>query len=140
MTLVEMLVVLVIIGIAAGAVTLGMGAATRGASAESEARRLSARIRLAADDVMVTDRAIAFAGDAKGYRFLQWDGRGWADGDGALLARHDLGSGLALSGVSPVPVPIGVDGLGGTIAARITSPRDSWQVRYDGLTVEAHAS
>lgn len=140
MTLVEMLVVLVIIGIAAGAVTLGLGAATRTASAESEARRLAARLRLAADDVMVTDRSIAFVGDAKGYGFLTWDGRRWAPGDGALLARHDLGAGLTLAGVPATPVPIGIDGMGGTLDARITSPRDSWHVRYDGLTVEAGAS
>ncbi|HEX8447159.1 MAG TPA: prepilin-type N-terminal cleavage/methylation domain-containing protein [Sphingomonas sp.] len=140
MTLVEMLVVLVIIGIAAGAVTLGFGAADRGASAESEARRLAARIRLAADDVMVTDRAIAFTADAKGYGFVTWDGRRWTGGDSALLARHALPSGLTLSGVTPAPVPIGVDGLGGTIDARIASPRDSWHVRYDGLNASAAAS
>jgi len=140
MTLVEMLVVLVIIGIAAGAVTLGLGAAHRGASAESEARRLAARIRLAADDVMVTDRAVAFSADTKGYAFLVWDGRKWAGGDAAMLARHDLPSGLTLSGVTPDPVPIGVDGMGGTIDARIASTRDSWHVRYDGLTTGVSAS
>jgi general secretion pathway protein H len=140
MTLVEMLVVLVIIGIAAGAVTLGMGAATRGASAESEARRLAARIRLAADDVMVTDRALAFAADPKGYAFLMWDGTKWAGGDAPMLARHDLPAGLTLTGGTPAPVPIGVDGVGGTIDARIASTRDRWHVRYDGLTASVDAS
>ncbi|MBB5727667.1 prepilin-type N-terminal cleavage/methylation domain-containing protein [Sphingomonas prati] len=140
MTLVEMLVVLVIIGIAGGAVTLGMGAATRGASAENEARRLSARIRMAADDVMVTDRAVAFTADARGYGFVAWDGRRWAASDTPLLARHDLPSGVTLSGVTPAPVPIGIDGMGGTIDARIGSTRDSWRVRYDGMTVTTTAS
>nr|WP_083672075.1 prepilin-type N-terminal cleavage/methylation domain-containing protein [Sphingomonas montana] len=139
MTLVEMLVVLVIIGIAAGAVTLGMGATTHGAGAESEARRLSARIRMAADDVMVTDRAVAFTADARGYGFVAWDGRRWATSDTPLLARHDLPSGVTLSGVTPAPVPIGIDGMGGTIDARIGSAADSWHVRYDGMTVTTTA-
>jgi len=140
MTLVEMLVVLVIIGIAAGAVTLGMGAAIRTASAESEARALAARLRLAADDVMVTDRSLAFVADAKGYGFVIWDGRRWTPGDGALLGRHDLATGLTLADAPAAPVPVGVDGMGGTLDTRITSARDSWRVRYDGLDIAVSAS
>ena len=141
MTLIEMLVVLAIIGIAAGAVALGLGSAARGSSAESEARRLAARIQLVADDTMVTDRPVAFAADATGYRFLGWNPRkgGWTPGATDLLDRHDLPSGIRLTTTATMraPVPIGMDGAGAAIDARIVSGGDRWRVRYDGLTTNA---
>ena len=66
LTLVEMLVVLAIIGVAAGAVTLGIGAATRAPSVESEARRFAGRLQAAADDAMLGDRMIALTVDRSG--------------------------------------------------------------------------
>ena len=71
MTLVEMLAVLAIIGVAAGTTVLGIGAATRAPSVESEARRLSTRLQSVADEAMVSDRPVAFTWDAKSYAFLR---------------------------------------------------------------------
>ena len=69
MTLVEILVVLAIVGVMAAVVTLGVGAADRGMGVETEANRLADRLRLAADDVMVTRRPLSLSFDGEGYVF-----------------------------------------------------------------------
>jgi len=142
-----MLVVLAIIGVAAGAVALGLGNASRGASAESEARRLASRIQLVADDTMVTDRPAAFAADPRGYQFMLWDPRKgvWAAGAGGVFERHQLPRGVTLStqATARAPVRLGADGAGVAFDARLSSATDSWEVRYDGLNSVAsrlHAS
>lgn len=129
MTLIEVLIVLAIIGIAAGATVLGLGAATRGVSTASEAQRLASRLRLAADDAMLDDRAIAFVWDEGGYSFTG------TSGTDDSLAAHRLPRGVRLWGSGTAPV--GVDGAGLPIEARLMSSADTWIVRYDGLTVAA---
>ena len=53
-SIIEILIVLAIIGVAAGAVSLGIGSATRAPNVEAEARRLAVRLQAAADDAMNT--------------------------------------------------------------------------------------
>lgn len=137
MTLIEMLVVLAIIGVMAGLTVLGMGGAARGANIESEARRLADRLQLAADEVMVSDRPIALAWDAKGYGFLAWDGRGWRAEDGAAFARHALPAGLRLTLPARGPLPIGYENGGLPFVARLAGAGQSWAIGYDGLSVTA---
>lgn len=138
MTLVEMIVVLAIVGITAGAAALGIGAATRGPNIEAEARRLADRLQLAADEVMVSDRPLAFTWDKKGYAFVAWDGRQWRSGGSEGLERHDLPGGMALEPkTAPRPVPLGIDGMGVPVAVRLKNKAESWIVAYDGLNVTA---
>jgi general secretion pathway protein H len=125
MTLVEMLVVLAIIAVAAGAVALGVGTASRGPSAEAEARRLAARIQLAADEMMVRERPLAIEWDAKSYRLLAWQGGAWR-GTGES---HSLPIGLRL-GPGAGPVPLGADQ---PVKLRMSGPSQSWLISYDGL-------
>lgn len=133
-TLVEMLVVLAIIGIAAGATVLGLGVATRGVSTEAEAQRLAARIRLAADDAMVTGRAVTLSWDRSGYAFAG------AAADEPAFAPHALPQGVRLDMGRPAgSLSLGVDGLGAPVRARLVSASERWQVDYDGLTVSAAA-
>ena len=135
MTLVEMLAVLAIIGVAAGATALGIGAATRAPSVESEARRLSTRLQSVADEAMVSDRPVAFTWDAKSYAFLRWDGRGWQTGEGDGHARHRLPAGISLDmGNRRPPLLLGVDGSGVPAAIGMKTGGDRWLVVYDGLT------
>ena len=54
MTLVEMLVVLAVVGVSAGVVVLGLGSLRRGDGAQAEANRLADRLKLAADEVLVS--------------------------------------------------------------------------------------
>lgn len=139
MTLVEMLAVLAIVGVAAGATTLGIGAATRAPSVESEARRLSSRLQSVADEAMVSDRPVAFTWDARSYAFLSWDGRGWHIPGDDGHARHRLPTGVRLDlGRRAPPLLLGVDGSGVPAAIGLEAGPDGrgerWLVVYDGLS------
>ncbi len=134
MTLVEMMVVLVIIAVGAGAIVLGIGAATRAPNAEAEARRLSSRLQSVADEAMVTDRPLAFTWDAKGYAFLSWDGSGWQEGEDEAHARHSLPAGMKIEmGQRRPPLLLGVDGSGVPAAISLVTGSGRWLVVYDGL-------
>ena len=143
MTLVEMLVVLAIVGIASGAAVLGLGAADRQASVETEARRLAARIRIAADDTMVTDDMIAFAADDRGYGFVARDPvtGAWQPRVDAALAHHALPAGIALDADGlHGPVPVAIDGAAQAISVRLHQGSQAWTVRWDGLAATAEAA
>lgn len=136
MTLVEMLIVLAIIGVATGATVLGMGA-MGGASAETEARRLGARLRAAADETMVTERPLALTWDAESYGFVTPDARGrWTPAVGGGLEPHELPSGIRLTGPrGSAPLPILVDGAAAPIQLGVTGSSGSWRVAFDGFDV-----
>ncbi|MFV0624477.1 prepilin-type N-terminal cleavage/methylation domain-containing protein [Sphingomonas sp. ac-8] len=138
MTLVEMLVVLAIIGVAAGAVTLGIGAATRAPTVETEARRLATQLQSAADDAMLGDRAIAFTAAEHGYGFATMDAKGgWQPREGAGMGFHTLPGGMTMTLSARPPVLLGVDGTGQPLTADITAGDDRWVVTYDGMTAQA---
>ncbi len=138
MTLIEMLIVLAIIAVAAGAVTLGIGAATRKPSVETEARRLASRLQAAADDAMLGDRLIAFTAEKHGYGFatIGMDGKMIPRTDDAL-APHTLPAGITVTLDVRPPVVLGVDGSGRPLAATVENGSQRWIVRYDGLTATA---
>lgn len=138
MTLIEMLVVLAIIGIAAGAVTIGIGAATRAPSVESEARRLATRLQAAADDAMLGDRMVAFTAQKSGYGFASYDrAGGLVPETSEAMAFHTLPGGMVMALSARPPVILGIDGQGQPLIATITSGRQRWQVAFDGLTARA---
>lgn len=137
LTLVEMLIVLAIIGVMAGAVAIGLSGSRSGdRSVETEARRLSGRLRLAADDVRLDERPLAFRWDREGYGFGVWDAtrRTWRPDRVASFGRHDLPSGMELSAANlPQIVPIAPDGSGPPITVRLESKAATWEIRFDGL-------
>ena len=131
MTLVEMLVVLAIIGVIAGATVFAIGAATRGPSVEAEARRLANELQLAADEAMVDDRRVAMIWDEKSYAFVR-------ENAPTAPARHELPAGIRMNmGASRQPLPIGVDGSGIPATAGLRGASERWIVAYDGLTAMA---
>ncbi|HSX55600.1 MAG TPA: GspH/FimT family pseudopilin [Sphingomonas sp.] len=137
MTLIEMLIVLVIIGIAAGGVALGVGAATRAPSVETEARRLALRLQAAADDAMLGDRIIAFTAERHGYGFAAIGRDGKLAPLGDALAFHQLPGGIVVTLDARPPVVLGVDGGGKPLTATIENGAQKWTVRYDGMTAVA---
>jgi len=137
MTLIEMLIVLVIIGIAAGGVALGVGAATRAPSVETEARRLALRLQAAADDAMLGDRIIAFTAERHGYGFAAIGRDGKLAPLGDALAFHSLPGGIVVTLDTRPPVVLGVDGGGKPLTATIENGAQKWTVRYDGMTAIA---
>lgn len=76
-TLVEVLVVLALMGIAAGAVGLSLGPAARGTSARAEADLLVARMRRASDEALLAGRPVALAWSDRGYRFMALEDEVW---------------------------------------------------------------
>lgn len=138
-TLVELLVVLAIIGVMAGAVSLGIGSATRAPSVETEARRLATRLQAAADDAMLGDRRIVFtvAPDGYGFATIGEDGTATPFAADTPLGFHRLPGGITLRLDVRPPVVLGVDGAGRPLSATIEAGPRRWRVRYDGLNVQA---
>ncbi|MCP3728803.1 prepilin-type N-terminal cleavage/methylation domain-containing protein [Sphingomonas sp. MG17] len=137
MTLIEMLIVLVIIGVAAGGVALGIGTATRAPSVETEARRLALRLQAAADDAMLGDRIIAFTTEKHSYGFAAVGRDGALVPLGDALAPHELPGGIVVTIDAAPPVMLGVDGGGKPLNATIENGAQRWVVRYDGITATA---
>ena len=143
LTLIEMLVVLAVIGVAAGATLLGLNAADRDGRAEAEAIRLARHLSLAVDEAMIMGRPYALFWDAAGYRFGQWAGaeQGWvAPASAALALRHDLPGRLAL-GPAPQPAAapfiLSAGGTGPAMAFDVTGTGTAWRVTFDGFSAEA---
>jgi len=131
MTLVEILVVLAIVGVMAGVVTLGVGAADRGMGVETEANRLADRLRLAADDVLVTRRPLSLAFDGEGYVFVT----GGAD---ARAGGRALPEGVRMVGLGVgSPVSIDPDGAQPVAAFGLAKGDRRWRVTFDGLNAVA---
>ena len=134
MTLVEMLVVLAIIGIASGGVALAIGSATRAPSIESEARRFATRLEAAGDDAMLGDRMIALTVDGSGYGFTRVAADGLIPKGTPKLDHHTLPGGVAMTLDQAPPFVLGVDGLSKPLTATLQNGRQRWIVRYDGLS------
>lgn len=133
MTLVEILVVLSIVGVMAGVVSLGVGLGDRGLGVESEANRLADRLRLAADDVLVTRRPLALAFDGEGYRFVRGTDQAAGVTD-ALAERHSLPAGVRLVGLGVAsPLVIDPDGAAPMAAFGLARGDRRWRVEFDGL-------
>ena len=77
-TLVELMVVLVILGLAATAVVLAMP--EQGGSLQAEAERFAARAKAARDSAIVEARPVALTIDAGGYAFARRSGGEWHAG------------------------------------------------------------
>lgn len=134
MTLVEMLIVLAIIGIASGGIALSIGSATRAPSVESEARRFATRLEAAGDDAMLGDRMIALTTDAGGYGFARVASDGLVPNGAPTLDYHGLPGGIAMTLDQRPPLVLGVDGLSKPLTATLANGEQNWTVRYDGLS------
>ena len=124
LTLIEMLVVLAIIAVAAGATVLSL-APHQGNATEAEARRLAAAIQTA------TDRSIATgARDA-----LTVDARGYAIGG----VHHPLPTGTMLDSAAGSDLPVAFDDAR-PFDLVVTAGSDRWVVSFDGLRAAATAT
>ncbi len=145
MTLLEMLIVLLIIGIMAGVTVLGLGSLDRGNRAEAEAMRLADRLQLASDDVLVSSAPLAMIWDTRGYRFLRWDPARsvWQASDQPLLGQtHILPAALQLErpGANGTPAVMITPNLPQPeVQFRITGSSAPWAVIFDGFGAAATA-
>lgn len=136
-TLIEMLIVIAIVAVMAGAVALSVGSVTRAPSVEAEARRLATRLQAAADDAMIGDRTVAFTIQKDGYGFATVNGRELIPRTDEGLAFHRLPAGMVVTlNVNP-PILLGVDGVGQPLQAVLENGNQRWTVVYDGMTATA---
>lgn len=84
-TLVELLVVVVILSVAASAVVLSLPDPVP--PVLSEAERLTARLQLAREEAILTNRPVSVRLSPQGYEFQAFDGEAWQGLDGPLRAR-----------------------------------------------------
>lgn len=92
-TLVEMMVVITIIGLAAAAIVLTLPAANGGARAE--ATRFAARVASLRDRAVIEGRGYGVWMTASGYGFERRQGDRWAPVEDGRLSRADWRSGTA---------------------------------------------
>ena len=137
MSLVEIVVALAIVGVMTGVAVISMGASDRSAGPEIEARRLAARMDLAADLALIEGNQINLVWDENGYSFTQVEAA--KARVSSFGERHELGSGLQLAGPSAIgSIPI-QDNSGATVASFVVQGRDAgWKVDFDGLSAYAN--
>lgn len=137
MTLVEMLVVLAIIAITASVSVLALGGDSnlRGIA---EAKRIEARLQLAADQTMIDGRPRALSIAPGEYRFLQLDlttGEWVPLADRALSEPFELPSDMQLLGEAAQSLyPLGADGSGQPFELHLDWDDRRWNIAFDGVT------
>jgi len=97
LTLVEMMVVVVLIGIILAMATLSMGTAGPQAKMREEGRRLLRLLELARETAIFESRELALVMTDDGYRFQELRARQWRDiSDDEVLRRRKLEDGVRL--------------------------------------------
>ena len=139
LTLIEMLVVLVIVGIASAASMLGVQALARDTAAQDEALRLAAHMSLAVDEALISRVPVELVWTPRGYGFQRWSDGEWRPAANPRLAVHALPASVTLARTDGQTgaVTIAADGLGPAVALRLYTDRSIWQVAFDGLTFAA---
>lgn len=141
LTLVEVLVVLSILGVMAGVTAMSLAGADRSAEAGIEAERLASRLRLAADDALVTGRSVIFRWDREGYAFFTPAGAGEdpvAHPAALLGARHEMPGRLELrveGAAEALSISPGASGEAARFEIRAPDGdgNGGWQVAFDGF-------
>jgi general secretion pathway protein H len=140
-TLLEMLIVLVMIGVLTGIATLSFRDGTRMRDTAQEAALLAARLDLAAEQSLIFGRYSALDWSQDSYRFTEWDGTDWRPHASArLAASHSLEPGLRLrgeagaqSGSLRIRPDLGPPS-GGVATLRIAAAGSGVAVRFDGAS------
>ena len=142
LTLIEMLVVLVILGVTTTAAVLSVNMVGRDRRAENEAVRLAARLTLAVDEGLISRTALALFWTPGGYQIRRWGADGWQEAATPMLARaHALPSAVVLRRLdgSADPVVVAEDGLGPAVAMEVRGAGTPWIVAFDGFSAHARA-
>lgn len=98
MTMIEVLVVLALIGLSAGAVIFALPSGAPARSVTQEAALLATRLNLAVQRSLIEGRHYRLEWSNTGYRFVEWQAEGWRDAAGPPLSEpHILAGGATLT-------------------------------------------
>jgi general secretion pathway protein H len=146
-TLIEVLVVLVLIGISAGIVTYSLPSGRAARTVDQEAGLLAARLNLAAERSLIGGQHYRLDWTVAGYQFLQWQDDDWSTAMGAPLnADHRLAGGTAMTqgdGARRGSLQITPDLLppsDGPATLRFEAGSNRQTVTFDGVTARAERS
>lgn len=96
-TLIEMLIVLVLISVAAGIVTFALPGQAPPHAVSQEADLLSARLNLAAERSLTGGQHVRMSWQEDGYQFQIWNGERWFASKVPMFAKpHQLENGITL--------------------------------------------
>ncbi len=101
-TLVELLMTVAIIGLAAGAVVLSVPDPRP--SVAGDAERFAARLSRAGEEAVLTNRPVAVEATAAGYGFSTFDGSDWSPLIDGPFGAESWGEGVSMSPTGPVRV------------------------------------
>lgn len=137
LTLIEMLIVLVIMGIATSAAVLSVNMIGRDRRAEDEAGRLVAHLTMAVDEGLVSRAPLALFWTAGSYEVKRRTLDGWLAAETPRLIRaHALPANLVMRRMdgSTDPVFVGEDGLGPAVTLEISGSGMPWIVAFNGFS------
>lgn len=143
-TLIEVLVVLVLVGVMAGVVGLSMGGDRTSGTAAQQADLLVARLNRAADEVILTGQPFSFVWSQGNYRFVVQDKENWVPHPlPTLSAQHALPAGMRIN-TSPGAVVLSSDMLpdtGQPLELELVSRRNiSALITFDGVNATRKGS
>lgn len=142
-TLVEILVVLVLIGVSASVIGLSVNGGSRsGTALERTATLLAVRLEQATATAVLRGVPAGFVWDAQGYAFKSFEVDGWSAHPTPTLAGPfdlDQQMELTVAGLARGQYLIRPDAVpsGGGLAVDIVSGQDRWQVVSDGIVAIA---
>ncbi len=125
----EVLVVLVIVGIASGALVLGLGGVDRATTVQIEANRFAQSLRQASDEVLVAGTPLSVVWSPSTYGF-----EGLENLEEALARPHALPNGIQLTGPNGLGSMV-IDPDSAAPPAEFIFRKGSvaWTVQFDGL-------
>jgi len=126
-TLVELLMTVAIIGLAAGAVVLAVPDPRP--SVAEDAERLAARLSRAREEAVLSNRPVAVEATAAGYGFSAFDGAEWSPLTDGPFGFEVWSDGLTVSPAGPIRVVF--DPTGVAEPASLTLSRDSRSSRIE---------
>jgi general secretion pathway protein H len=127
-TLVELMVTIAVIGLAAGAVVLSMPDPRPAVGVEAE--QFAARLARAREEAIMTNRPVAVEADGSGYRFAQFDGATWTPLNGVFTPRT-WAEGVAAS-AGPVRIVFDPTGIADPAQVRLSRDEQVRTISIDG--------
>jgi len=129
-TLVELLMTVAIIGLAAGAVVLSVPDPRPSVSEDAE--RFAARLSRAREEAVMTNRPVAVETTAAGYGFSAFDGAEWSPLTDGPFGRESWSDGLTVSPAEPVRVVFDPTGVAEPATVTLSRDGQSSRVAIDG--------